>query len=48
MSEVFIHRSKMPVSAEEVFDFHAEPGALEKLTPSWEKAKVLARTGGIG
>ena len=47
MAEVFIYRSKMPASAEEVFNFHAEPGALEKLTPPWEKAKVIARTGGI-
>jgi ligand-binding SRPBCC domain-containing protein len=47
MAEVFIYRSKMPASAEEVFNFHAEPGALEKLTPPWEKVKVVARTGGI-
>jgi ligand-binding SRPBCC domain-containing protein len=48
MGEVFIYRSRMPASAEEVFDFHAAPGALEKLTPPWEKSKVVARTGGIG
>ena len=47
MAEVFIYRSKMPASAEEVFDFRASSGALEKLTPPWEKSKVVARTGGI-
>src|ERR1700675_4958403 len=47
MAEVFIYRSKMPASAEEVYRFHAEPGALQRLTPPWEKAKVVARTGGI-
>jgi uncharacterized protein len=45
--EVFIYRSRMPASAEAVYRFHAEPGALEKLTPPWEKAQVVARTGGI-
>ena len=47
MSEVFKFRSRMPVSAEEVYRFHAEPGALERLTPPWEKARAIARTGGI-
>jgi ligand-binding SRPBCC domain-containing protein len=47
MSEVFVFRSRMPASAEEVYRFHAEPDALERLTPPWEKARVVARTGGI-
>ena len=47
LSEVFVYRSRMPASADEVYRFHAEPGALEKLTPPWEKARVVERTGGI-
>ena len=47
MAEVFIYRSKMPASAEEVYRFHAEPAALERLMPPWEKAQVVALTGGI-
>jgi ligand-binding SRPBCC domain-containing protein len=47
MSESFTFRSKMPASAEEVYRFHAEPDALEGLTSPWEKARVVARTGGM-
>ena len=47
MNEIFTYRSKMPPSAEAVYRFHAEPDALERLTPPWEKAQVVARTGGI-
>ena len=47
MAQTFIYRSKMPASAEDVYRLHAEPEALERLTPPWEKAKVVARTGGI-
>jgi uncharacterized protein len=47
MSEIFKFRSRMPASAEEVYRFHAEPEAFERLTPPWEKARVVARTGSI-
>lgn len=47
MSQRFQFRSKMPASAEAVYRFHAEPDALERLTPPWEKVKVIARTGNI-
>lgn len=47
MSDTFSYRSKMPASADTVYRFHSEPDTLEKLTPPWEKAKVVARTGGI-
>ena len=47
MSETITFRSKMAASAEDVYRFHAEPDALERLTPPWEKARVVARTGGI-
>jgi uncharacterized protein len=47
MSEIFAYRSKMPASAESVYRFHAEPDALEQLTPPWEKVRLVARTGSI-
>ena len=47
MTQTFIYRSKMPAPADAVYRFHAEPDALERLTPPWEKARVVSRTGGI-
>jgi ligand-binding SRPBCC domain-containing protein len=40
MSEVFIKRTHFDVSAERLFAWHAEPGALEWLTPPWERMEV--------
>ena len=37
----------MPVSARALFDWHARPGAFERLTPAWQPSRVLSRTGGI-
>jgi uncharacterized protein (TIGR01777 family) len=39
--------STLPVSAEEAFAWHQRPGALERLTPPWERIEVLERTGGV-
>jgi ligand-binding SRPBCC domain-containing protein len=47
MSELFVHRSRMPASAQAVYDWHAEPEALTRLTPPWENARVIEQTGGI-
>ncbi len=46
-TEVFVKRSRLEAPAEEVFRWHAAPGALERLTPPWERVQVLERTGGI-
>ena len=45
MSELFKYRSRMPASADEVYRVHAEAGALERLTPPWEKARVVGTPG---
>ena len=37
----------MPASAEAVYRFHAEPNALQRLTPPWENAEVVEQSGGI-
>jgi len=44
-----IERSiRLPFPAESVFAWHARPGALERLIPPWEHARVLVRSGGLG
>ncbi len=40
-------RSTMPVSAGEVFDWHARPGAFERLTPPWAPVRVLESEGTV-
>lgn len=37
----FIKRSRLPVSAEQAFRWHARPGAFERLAPPWVRIKVL-------
>ena len=44
---IFVKRSRLPVSAERAFGWHAAPGALEALTPPWEPVEIVERTGGI-
>lgn len=39
--------TRLPVPAEEAFAWHERPGALERLTPPWERVEVLERTGGV-
>jgi uncharacterized protein (TIGR01777 family) len=39
--------SLFPCSARELYDWHARPGALERLIPPWEATRVVARTGSI-
>ena len=41
----FSRRSRLTVSAEEAFRWHARPGAFERLTPPWEPVEVLQRAG---
>ncbi|MCG6921347.1 MAG: TIGR01777 family oxidoreductase [Acidobacteria bacterium] len=45
--QVFRRRSRLEAPAEEVFRWHARPGAFERLNPPWEPAEVSAHTGGI-
>lgn len=47
MTEVFQRRSRIEASAEELFRWHAEPGALERLTPPWERLEVVERAPGV-
>lgn len=45
--KVFVAQSIINAPAEEVFRWHAEPGALERLTPPWEPLEVLQHAPGI-
>ncbi len=45
--EEFVYRSAMPVPASELFEWHARRGALERLTPPWERVRVVDGTGGV-
>lgn len=45
--ELFVYSSRIAAPAEEVFRWHAEPGALERLTPPWEALEVVEPSPGI-
>jgi uncharacterized protein (TIGR01777 family) len=45
--ETFLRRTRIEASADEVFRWHARPGAFERLNPPWESAEIVARHGGI-
>jgi len=38
---LFVKESPIHASPERLFAFHASPGALERLTPPWEKVKLI-------
>ena len=44
---LFVATSRIEASAEKVFRWHAEPGALERLTPPWERIEIIERSRGI-
>ena len=43
----FARRTHLEATAEEVFRWHARPGAFERLNPPWDPAVVESRSGGI-
>jgi ligand-binding SRPBCC domain-containing protein len=45
--QVFVASSRIEASAEKLFRWHAAPGALERLTPPWEKIEMIERARGI-
>ena len=45
--KVFVAASRIEASAEELFRWHAEAGALERLTPPWERLEMIKRSPGI-
>src|ERR1700679_2366211 len=45
--KLFIAKSKIDAPAAEVFRWHEEPGALERLTPPWEPVEMEQRPASI-
>jgi hypothetical protein len=45
--KVFVAQSIINAPAQEVFRWHAQPGALERLTPPWEPLEVLQHAPGV-
>ena len=43
----FTRRSIIDFPVEDVFQWHARPGAIERLSPPWDPLKVMMRSGGI-
>ncbi len=43
----FVQRSRIEATADEVYRWHARPGAFERLNPPWDPAIVESRTGSI-
>lgn len=46
-ARTFVRRSRLAAPASEVFQWHARPGAFERLTPPWEHVRVVEKHGGI-
>lgn len=44
-AEVFERTVELPVAAAEAFAWHERSGALERLTPPWEKVELVGRSG---
>ena len=43
----FVAQSRIDAPAEVVFRWHAEPDALDRLTPPWEPVEIVQRAPGI-
>ncbi|MDA0747323.1 MAG: TIGR01777 family oxidoreductase [bacterium] len=46
-TQTFVKRVWIQAPAEAVFNWHAQPGAFERLSPPWERVEVEERSGGI-
>jgi uncharacterized protein len=44
---LFVATCRIEAAAERLFRWHAEPGALERLTPPWEHLEIIERAAGI-
>jgi uncharacterized protein (TIGR01777 family) len=44
---IFEWRSVMPASADEVFAYHARPGAFRRLAPPWQRLEVREESGDV-
>lgn len=44
---IFSRRVRVEVPAAELFEWHARPGAFERLKPPWVRLRLIQRSGGI-
>ncbi len=44
---MFEHSTIVPVSQQTLFDYHARPGAIDRLIPPWESVRLLQRGGSL-
>jgi uncharacterized protein (TIGR01777 family) len=44
---IFEWRGVMPASADELFAYHARPGAFRRLSPPWQRLEVLEESGDV-
>jgi uncharacterized protein (TIGR01777 family) len=44
---VFETRAVMPVPVQELFAYHARPGAFERLIPPWQRLDIVEQSGGM-
>jgi uncharacterized protein len=42
-----VYRSRIPAPADEVFQWHVRPGAFRRLTPPWERIRVVRAGNGV-
>ncbi len=47
MSEIFTYTSEFPCTSKELYQYHARPGALERLLPPWEHTSVIEKKGSL-
>jgi hypothetical protein len=45
--KTFVKKTRIDAPVDEVFKWHARPGALERLSPPWDPVRVIERKGGI-
>ena len=45
--EHYIKKTRLPVSAQRLFDWHLGDQAFERLTPPWERVRVVDRGQGV-
>ncbi|HET7304212.1 MAG TPA: TIGR01777 family oxidoreductase [Segeticoccus sp.] len=43
----FVHTSVVPTTVEDVFAWHARPGAMVRLMPPWQPARVVQQAGSL-
>ncbi len=46
-SSEYVARTELDVSAEDLYGWHARPGAFERLAPPWQNLEVVRQEGGI-